>query len=142
MTRPNYEGDKDLKAEYEIAAELTRAWAWRFEKLRKEDRWDFLAYENDRPAAFVEIKNRKNPSTQYPTLILSAKKYMWGLAYMRLNVCAIIVVRWTDGIYWMKIDQGAAPDIRYGGRSDRGDPKDIELLVHLPVDWFHRLVGQ
>lgn len=88
---------------------------------------------------WVEIKCRKVARDVYPTLILSAHKYINAMQMRNMfDIPLLIVVRYTDGLYFWEVD-GRKLDVRHGGRADRGDWQDVEPVVHIPVELFEKI---
>jgi hypothetical protein len=138
--RPIYETDGDLEKEREIGRTLSRAWKATLHKLPRAYNVDWMLVNAQGQAkAFVELKSRSNPSTQYPTLMLSLHKWMHGKAMAKeIGGVFLVVVRWTDGLYYHR--QGDC-EVTYGigGRTDRGDDQDVEPVVHIPTKEFKRI---
>jgi hypothetical protein len=56
------------------------------------------------------------------------------------RVPGFLVVSWTDCVGMISVDADeVVPGV--GGRTDRGDPDDVELVVHIPVAKF-RVVSE
>ena len=137
--RPIYETPDDLANEEAIKELLILMWDVRFHKLPRAYHVDWMLTKKGEAKAFAELKCRKNPRRQYPTLMLSLHKWMHGKAMAEeIGGSFIVLVKWEDGIYWHK--QGWC-DVTYGvgGRKDRGDSQDIEPVVHIPTDYFKRI---
>ena len=138
--RPTYETDADLANEVEIKEILSDQWKVAFHKMPRSYNIDWLLVDADGMAkAFVELKCRSNPSTQYPTLMLSLHKWMHGKELAReINGVFLVVVRWTDGLFYC-IPQECEVTFGVGGRTDRGDDQDVEPVVHIPVSCFKQV---
>jgi len=82
--------------------------------------------------AALEIKCRKHKAGTFPTFFIDEEKVN-GLLLARklLGVSPIIVVRWTNVTGWFHADDSAFK--RMGGRSDRGDDNDIEMMCHYDI---------
>jgi len=80
----------------------------------------------------VEIKCRQCKVMAFPTFFISESKVK-ALQTTRdlLGVQSFIVVRWTNVIGWFDIDNVAFT--RMGGREDRGDENDIEMMCHYDI---------
>ena len=104
-------------------------------KLPVQYRIDWGVVQDKGVVAWAECKRRYHGRGKYPTLLLSLKKYMSGIALARhTNKPFVIVVEWDDGVFWSKT--GPTHDIRMGGRSDRGDWQDQEPCVFIPTSNF------
>ena len=138
--RPIYETNSDLAHEAEIGEALSKAWKVSLNKMPRAYNIDWMLTNSEGKAkAFVELKSRSNPSTQYPTLLLSLHKWMHGKAMAKeIDGPFLVVVKWTDGLYYHR--QGdCAVTYGVGGRTDRGDVQDIEPVVHIPVASFKQI---
>jgi hypothetical protein len=101
--------------------------------------WDYSLFSGNEIVGLVEIKTRFVSSTTYPTLILSARKVDALLSFTSPNgtnsLPVILLVQYTDGLFWTPLNRillDSCP-IQTGGRTDRGDSKDIEPVYHIPV---------
>lgn len=135
MHRPIYEGQGDRDAERVISDALRRSWRCDLQPTPTLAPVDYLARRDGKLVALVEIKARKNTMGAYPTYMISASKLltMRSLSEM-LGVPSIIVVGWSDKIGWAAPDN--VTDLTVGGRSDRGDSRDKELVAHIPISSF------
>lgn len=129
-----FETDADLINERDVVDTLSHHWGFQFLKLDRRYQADFMAVGGDQLKLWVEIKCRRIPHDQYPTIILELDKC---LAMSNLSqttgVPALFVARWTDRLGWIKI---APPfKVSYTGKNDRyglgGSP-----CVLLPVKHF------
>ena len=98
----------------------------------------YLLYESGKRAVVVEIKTRRNAHDRYPTYMLSAAKHENLLCIARQDgIPALLVVRFTDGLYATKI-KSEYPTAA-GGRYDRGNPNDMETCVYIPIQEFRAI---
>jgi len=143
MSRPIYETEKDRQAEMEIAHEFVRA-KWNCEVLKNpiQYRVDFALL---RPPllvfAWAEIKTRGHAKGHFPTFLLSLEKVIRAKELAReTGKPAFLIVKWTDHVGWMDFQEIRADEwpIEIGGRSDRGDPQDLEPCVMIPIRFFKR----
>lgn len=138
--RPIYESPADLQNEKDIVEKLTQMWGISFHKLPMSYHIDWLMVKDKQARGFAELKCRNNDRRKYPTFMISLAKWMRGkeLAH-ELSTSFIIIVKWTDGIYFHKA--GTYPiTYGFGGRSDRGDSQDMEPVVYIDTDHFTRIV--
>ena len=140
--RPRYETATDRLVEAEVAAMLRDQHQLVCHKLPISYRVDWIVYapgplvNPNRLHGFIELKGRKIPRNQYPTLILSLAKYAAGCDLARItNTAFWVAARWTDGVGFCRVDDLVA-DIQMGGRTDRGDSADIEPVIHIPISEF------
>jgi hypothetical protein len=131
MTRPIYESDADRANQATVVAKLERA----FGLTATAPRDRFAPYD----AVFrfthwpcvVEIKVRRNTRARYDTYMLSEAKYN---ALCAVDGNALLAVQWTDqlGVVQLPVEH----TVTTGGRADRGDSRDIERVVLIPIEAF------
>ena len=132
-----YETSSDRKNQQDIADKLAALWSCSVIKMPHLHPVDFLIGD-DVGAAWMEVKRRKAKSTTYVSLIIDKKKIDAGLKHSTATGFPfIIVVHWEDGIFYATARNDYATAV--GGRFDRGDPNDRELVCHIPVSHFTRL---
>ena len=131
MSRPIYETKADRGAATRVVDFVASVLAFSdVEELEPLHTADFLVRKGEFEA-YVEVKCRRNASRAYPTYMLSKSKYD---ALLELGKPAMLVVKWSDGV-------GIAPlPVRHtagrGGRWDRGDSRDVEAVVYIPLSEF------
>ena len=129
--RPIYETEKDRQAEREIARRFGQTFRYQVSKRGKYDHFDFDALVGSEVVGHFECKRRYNPMNRYNDFAISMIKV--EAARAKTKPCAI-VVQWDDCIGWVRPEQIAYT--KMGGRSDRGDPADQELMAHFRFDDF------
>lgn len=135
--RPIYESSHDRSRESIVAHAFAATAGLTVAKMPALCPVDFQAYEDETSVAYLEIKCRNNPRHQYSTYMISKDKIDKALAMAQeSDVAFVLVIRWTDGIYFHVINDTSDFAVREGGRWDRGDPKDVELTYHIPTDQF------
>jgi hypothetical protein len=138
MSRPMYENAQSLGVEEATMAAACMAWGAGKRKLPIAYRVDWAVTMNNAIVAWAECKRRYNPSTRYPTLILSLAKYMHGVELSeRTGLPFMVVVEFDDGIWYYEHE--TMPPLVWGGRRDRNDSQDQEPLVDIPIAKFSRL---
>jgi len=131
MTRPIYESDADRSNQASVVAKLERAFG--LTATAPQDRfapYDAVFRFTHRPCV-VEIKVRRNTRARYDTYLLSETKYN---ALCAVDANALLAVQWTDqlGVVQLPVEH----TVTTGGRSDRGDSRDIERVVLIPTEAF------
>jgi len=141
MNRPKYETAIDLKNEREAIRSLERVSGRKAFKLPVSYRIDFaMCNDDDEITSWVEVKCRKNPYKQYPTLAIGITKLMAGIAFEQKTALPFfLVVHWPDYLGYIRISDLSKFKIIRGGRSDRNDNADEEPMVHIPIDQFKKL---
>ena len=87
--------------------------------------------------AFAEFKCRNIRMDLYDSFFISLSKLMILQDYASRNLVAHLVVGWTD---YMGVFEPRMTDefgIRPGGRTDRGDPADMEPMAHISIASFN-----
>lgn len=140
MSRPIYEDETSLDHERVIAEALEEKWGVDFWKLPRSYVADFAVLRKGELIGWAELKVRKCERKKYPTFMVALHK---ALALKRLadaGGSVILLVHWSDGLFMLKPDLRQKLKIRIGGRSDRGDPADLEPVVHFLVDHFQAVL--
>jgi hypothetical protein len=85
---------------------------------------------------FVEVKCRSCLSTTYPTLQISLRKIsdLAGL-YQISGVPATLLISYHDQVKALDVSRPSwdRAKITIGGRTDRGDPSDIEPMLNIEI---------
>jgi len=133
--RPIYETRENRQEEQDVADRLAAAWKAsiiKFPRLAKVDR---LVTLNGEARAWLEIKCRRNRMDAYPTYMISSRKIQDGLDLSEATkIPFILAVSWSDGVCWTKVE--SMYPTRSGGRVDRGDAQDIEMVCDIPIAQF------
>ena len=134
--RPLYESDTDIANEAQVMAALSRRWDAQFHKLPIRYHIDYAATKDNRVVAYVEVKVRKYSMDQidkWGGYMLSVAKLQTAQQLCHIsNAVFCLVVRCTDGLYWVAIKDFSEFPVSITGRSDRGDAQDIEPCVLIP----------
>jgi hypothetical protein len=96
---------------------------------------DYYAERDGRMAAAIEIKCRSHDSLAYPTVFLNVRKWLaMKMASVGLGVPAFFVVRFTDQVLYVNIDDIDASKQRIGGTSRIVKSKsDREPVIEVPI---------
>lgn len=134
--RPIYEAGDDISAEELTASKCAEAFKADCEKLPKLHCMDFAFLRNGIVCSLAEIKCRTCRHDRYKTYMLSLSKLIHIRQYSSLaNIVCLLIVRWTNRIGFIDI-RTTHDFIAIGGRSDRADEHDIELVIHWSIDKF------
>lgn len=143
--RPMYETPEDRAAQRATILRVEAAWpgmvALEFgEPEKKPARIDYLLTNGARRHSWAEIKTRTTPHDEYPTYMISLAKIQDGLTLSEMQFCPfLLIVRFTDGIYWISITNETEYTVKLGGRRDRGDAKDEEDCAFIDMKLFTKL---
>ena len=139
MSRPIYETKEDSKRESDVAKLLQKSWNCDLVKMPPKSPFDYAAKRGKLIEAIIEIKTRTNPYKKYPTYMISAEKVcqcMQRAIYLRVPF--YLVVQFTDAtMFWAAKTLDFTVEV--GGRKDRGDSQDTELVCQIPINNFKRV---
>jgi len=101
---------------------------------------DAVLKKNGKCVAFAEARKTSYPSTKYPWFIWSVQKYVHVLSFLDL-LPVILVVEYTDGIFWHKIKHDRGFEIAYIDRTHTTGrtSSDNEPCVRIMNETFNRL---
>lgn len=140
QSRPTYETKQDVVNEYSVIDKIRMKWNVTARKMPPFYQVDWALMRGTKVHAFVEIKCRKNKRSQYATLMLSLHKWLNGMRLSQeTGIPFLLIVRWEDGIYYLKPRFDLKPEVAVGGRTDRDDPDDMEPVVLIPTNWFEKV---
>lgn len=135
MKRPVYQTERDLRIEREIAEIVAVAGGMETAKIKDGKglgKIDHAFYRHGRVLMMAEIKRRDQ---HYPQMFIGFDKVEALRNVAACGLQARVIFATPKGIYAKKIHQGFIDGwIGQGGRKDRGDPKDIQLVVYFG-DW-------
>lgn len=136
--RPMYETQADRDLEQEVAVTVAVHYGCIPERTPRAYQVDWLLMRKGLHC-FLEIKRRSVKHNAFSTLILSAHKWDYGRSMAeRFGVGFLLAVEYTDGI-WCWDTKDIKPNVQMGGRADRGDDRDVEPVVHLPISLFVKI---
>ena len=139
--RPIYETELDRTREDFVFRALADAMNFDYigmPRLSAVDR--LLCYKNGTLAALAELKIRTNRYGAYPTYLFSATKHSTLLSVSAaLKVPAMLFVKFSDCTAFTILREGY--DQKSGGRTDRGDHRDIETCVYIPMREFRVVIN-
>jgi len=143
--RPQYETESDIERENKVKEFLSSHWRCMFEKLPISYRIDYVAVVGgDKIMSWVEIKCRKIASDDFPTLFLSAGKWLAGLSLRDYTgLPFVLVYALQDKLCYLKVVKDFNEvEFKWGGRTIKTrDSADIEPMVHIPVNCFKEIEG-
>jgi hypothetical protein len=144
--RPAYESITQRAAEQEFAEQLARTLGLTLHRLPRGAPLDYASIVETptggvRATGLLELKIRHIPSTKHDSFFLSAKKIASARDFWAgLRLPADLYVQWSDGRVGRLHLHDTPPDYTtIGGRLDRDDPQDIELMAHWYIRRFHFL---
>ena len=136
--RPIYETKQDKHNEAVVAKYITEKYGGTYVPSEGLAPFDGTLLSHGRPRALVEIKVRTNTSSTYATYMISAVKVDAVITTAKeQGLIPFLVVKFTDGIFITKLVEDFKRDL--GGRYDRGDTRDIEECMYIPMSKFKKL---
>ena len=133
--RPIYEQESDRTNEYKVAS-LYGKKGYTFEMTPKFFGFDVAYLENGIIKAIAEIKCRSHEYGKFPTFFISSEKLnKLHSIHTSTGLPTLIIVKWgcgTVGHVMLPLEV----TLTIGGRTDRNDAKDIEMLVNIPISKF------
>jgi hypothetical protein len=138
-----------LAIEKEIADHFCGAFGATARKLGLEYRVDFAVYREGKTIrAFLEVKRRTFVWGQYPSAMMSFRKFIKGRELAKaFNLPFLFLVSDANGALYLcdlaKLEIGDFT-LEIGGRTDRNDSQDIEPVAMIPIGKFKpvRLKGR
>lgn len=139
MARQKYETSRDRANQDNVKKHIEKCLNVICVSTDELSAFDFLIIRKDHSKieALAEYKKRSNKKDKYPTFLISEQKIIHGKKMAELSkIPFMLVVEWEDEIAAKKIGDISKYKIEMGGRSDRGDSKDQERMIHFPVSEF------
>lgn len=130
-----FKNNADEKSENEIAELLKKAWGcdcFSFGLLSPID-WYFV--RDGRVTGLGELKTRSHESTKFETVFLNARKWLaLTLGEAGMGVPAVFIVRFTDGVKFIRVSAIDAKRLRIGGCAKLVKSRnDIEPVIEVPI---------
>ena len=129
-----YETAADLRNEAVAIATLCAALGCEAVKLPLMARADHMLISDGEARTVVEFKRRRTRRRAYDTYMVSKGKHDALLGWTDKGFKAALLVQWADELAYVMLP--VEHEVSEGGRRDRGDPRDIEEVVHIPVEHF------
>ena len=140
MARQMYETAAHLKAERDVANILEKVWGCELKKLSYKLTVDFAIVRKSVIYGWIEVKCRNITYNRNKEYMISMDKINKARQLSKnTNLSFILVVRFTDGIYYYK-DQGEQHDLRWGGRFvTQRDEQDLEPCYYIDINLFKKI---
>ena len=138
-----YETEEDRKIAREIADKVALFHCYKVEERPEAAVFDFVFLVGDEVMAMVEVKERGHKYGDFPTLMIDLHKIQAGKFWTYESTARYwLIIQWKCGkigIYEPR--PGDILGVSVGGREDRGDTLDRDLVIHIPIDKF-RILGE
>ena len=136
MSRPKYEQAIDLQNELSVAKLLKRH-NYSLHKLPVQYGIDCAIHcdQDDCIVGFGEIKTRTFEMNKYPTAMVNLHKVVRARHLTETTgLPSYLIVLWTDAL--ARISFASDFSLQMGGRTDRGDPQDVDVCAYYPIESF------
>ena len=143
MTRSIYENEDDFKNEQEMADMLAEKWKCKMLRQKKLSQFDFIAYRNAKPLAFLEFRKRKQKFNDFPTMIVSMTKLVaWHSSKAITGLPCYFVVQWADAVGYTDLENFVIyGEFKISAKTNnrRNAYDDQEIISLLSTDHFKML---
>lgn len=138
---PIFETAADRANEAAIIEVLEDAWGCEIKGTDTLNDLDFHAYKDGQLVSIGEIKCRKVHSTKYGGKIYFDvdKAIRLQTHADELGVPAVIVLKYTDGLFWYKVSDLRSWPAKKARRTDRGNADRLQLAYVVPHQQMHRI---
>jgi hypothetical protein len=128
---------EDLAVQREVAEQLERAWSCTMREYGDMHHIDWYALRYGRVMAYLELKARNVLSSEYPTVYLAVDKWLpLSLLTLATRAPGFFVVRFLDGIRWIRISRVDARRQTYGGSRTEKEP-----MIEVPITEMRRIAS-
>jgi hypothetical protein len=136
-----YETDADLAKEKAAEDKIYSSLGWYCMKLGEAKyRVDWGLFDDLKMIGWGEFKFRNVPKDRFPTLLLSADKWMRLLDLSETaGLKSFMFVQWADSdLHCLRVGREINLMVKYthGGNYARNHSGDIEPVVHIPINLF------
>lgn len=140
MSRPRYETQRNRDAERQVIDVFAEAYSYRCQRQEDRRRANYFCYRGDTLKLIAEVKCRTNDRYEYPTVMIPLAKWNAGCRLSeKYGVPYALIIAWNDFIGALTNRKESYDRLGRGGRTDRGDPHDMEKMVYFDVEKFRRL---
>lgn len=133
---PIFHTKEDEMNEKIVADAIEKSWSCECRSLGRLAAIDWTFIRDERLVGIGELKSKAYESTKFKTAYLNVRKWLaLLLASSGLGVPAIFVVKFTDKIVWLPINEINTKNIEIGGcKQIVKSRNDIEPIIHVPVN--------
>jgi hypothetical protein len=103
---------------------------------------DFALKSGNQWLALLEVKYRSCKSGRHADYSISHRKWHELIAEGHdMGLPVFLACHFADKALWCVVLNDTSLEVTHGGRTDRKDAHDVELMVHVPWDWFRPVTG-
>lgn len=143
LRRPIYETTADIDRERAVAEWVCALWGCEARKNPRLYAVDYCAMKAGKLAGWLEVKCRnytRDKLESWGGYMMGASKVVGMANLMAVSQRpAFLCVNLAGEVYAMKYDPTAGYRTEFRGRTDRGDPDDMEPCVMFPMSQFKHL---
>jgi len=138
---PIYANRADAENERLVIDAIQDAWKCEVRSFGKLCPIDFYALRDNRIVSVLELKSRTHKKADYPDVFLNVRKWLaLSMASLGIGCPAIFVVKFTDGIYYVKVSEIQPGSVEMGGTSKIVKSRtDIEPVFRVGVQLLKEL---
>lgn len=138
---PLFANDLDKRNEADVQALVEEKWNCQVLPFGPLCPVDFYALRDGRPVGVLELKSRQHASDKYPTVFLNVRKWLaLRMASLGMGCPAVFIVRFTDGIYYVPVDEIDTKVLTMGGTNTIvKSHTDREPVFHVAVASMKRM---
>lgn len=138
--RKQYERRADRIAESIVGELMHDRWRVNLRKLPRSYQLDYVMLKRGKVVGFAEIKQRTTRMNEYDTYTVSLSKVHAGrMITLTTSLPCFLVVSWADAVGFVDMSKVEIKPLMWGGRNDRNDPEDKEVMVHISTEDFEYL---
>lgn len=133
-----YETDEDIANEARVLSAIAERYKVEVVKCPQKYEFDAMIVKGGKVESMIEFKHRSVASTAYPTAIIGLNKALYAHNFKQATgIPCNLVVEWTDMIGMVNLKKFV--NVSVGGRNDRNDPNDHQMLAHYKIEDFKKL---
>ena len=126
-----------IEAQEKFASRVERYWGVKCTRMKDKSRLDYAIEKDGFLSAWIELKCRSHVFGTFPEYMIELKKWNALRDYTATtNLKAFIGVGFTDGDFWVNLDDISEWRVAYGGRTDRNCKKDVGSMVYFDIKFF------
>lgn len=132
-----WETDDHIKDESALASRVEKYWGVELVKMKTVSSLDYGIIKGETLTGWLELKCRTHSFGTFSEYMIELKKWNALRRYITTtNLESFIGVRFTDGDFWVKLNDISEWRVAYGGRTDRNWKRDTGSMVYFDIKFF------
>lgn len=139
---PIYETDEDVARQERMIKSFCKHYSYEYAPFPPKHKVDYGILKPQRVnghwykvlVGMVEVKTRSFSYKKYPTLMVNVGKVLYARQWVDNGIKVVLLVGWTDAVGHISLTSDSFAAL--GGRKDRGDPNDEDVMMHFPIEDF------